>query len=79
MLGTRQISRTPTSGGDVDGPLEVLLPENDARRLALGLSVGLSPALYPNRRRDEVALLGPHGQEERGRLSNIQGRISTLR
>lgn len=69
----------PTGTGDVDGPLEVLLPEYDARRSGLGLGVGLSPALHPYRRGDEVALLGPDGQEERGRVSNIQGRISTLR
>lgn len=49
----------PTGTGDVDGPLEVLLPENDARRSGLGLGVGLSSALNPHRRRDEVALLGP--------------------
>lgn len=69
----------PTRAGDVDGPLKVLLPEDNARRPGLGLRIGLSPALHPNRGGDEVALLGPDGQEERGRVSNIQGRVGTLR
>lgn len=68
---------TPTGAGDVDGPLKVLLSENDACRSGLGLRVPLPSPLKAHRRRDEVTLLGPDGQEEGGRVSNVQGRISS--
>ena len=67
-----------TSAGNVDGPLNVLLSENDACRLGLGLQVLRPRPLQPNRRRDEISLLGPDWQEKWDGMPHVQRRLSIL-
>ena len=68
-----------TGAGNVDGPLDVLLSENDARRLRFGLQVLRPGSLKPHRRRDEVPLLGTNRQEERDGMPHVQRRLCILR
>lgn len=68
-----------TSAGDVDGPLKVLLPDDNACCSALFLRVPLDLPLHPHSWRDEVALLGPGRQEERSWLPHIQRHLCVLR
>ena len=68
-----------TSAGNVDRPLKVLLPEDDARRSALGLGVPLHLPLHPHCRRDKVPLLGPDRDVERDQVPDTQRCLSVLR
>lgn len=68
-----------TSAGDVDGPLEVLLPENKACCPGLGLCVSLPLPLQAHCRRDKVPLLGPDRQEKWNGTPHIQRHFSVLR
>lgn len=68
-----------TSAGDVDGPLKVLLSEDNACCSGRGLRVLVPLALQPHCWRDEVPLLGPDRQEKWNGVPQIQGRFSILR
>lgn len=68
-----------TSAGDVDGPLEVLLLDDDACRPGLGLWVLLLMSLLPYRGGDEVALLSADRQVERAGRPQVQKRLCILR
>ena len=59
-----------TGAGDVDGPLGVLLPDDEAGCSGLGLHVALRPLLDPRCWRDEVTLLGADGQIQRDWVSH---------
>lgn len=68
-----------TSAGDVDGPLKVLLSEDDARCFGLGLHVHVPFSLHTNCWRDKVPLLGPDRQEQWDGMPHIQRRFGILR
>lgn len=68
-----------TSAGDVDGPLKVLLSENNACCSGLGLRVLFPRPLQPHCWRDKVPLLGPDRQEKWDGMPHIQRHFSILR
>ncbi len=68
-----------TSAGDVDGPLEVLLSEDEACCSGFGLCVLFRLPLHPHGWRDEVPFLGPDRQKERDGMPNVQRCFSILR
>lgn len=61
-----------TGAGNVDGPLEVLLPENDACCSGFGLRVFLDFLFQSHSWRDKVALLSPDWQEKWDRMLHFQ-------
>lgn len=67
-----------TGAGDVDGPLHVLLPENNACRSGFGLRVFLDFLFQSHSWRDKVALLGPDRQEKRDRMLHFQRPFNSL-
>lgn len=67
-----------TSAGNVDGPLKVLLSENNAGCSGFGLRVLFPLPLHPHCWRDKVPLLSPHWQEKWDRMLHIQRHFGIL-
>lgn len=67
-----------TGAGDVDGPLDVLLPENNACCLGFGLRVFLDFLFQSHSWRDEVALLGPDWQDKWDGMLHFQRPFNSL-
>lgn len=68
-----------TCARDVDGPLHVLLLDNNPGCSSSGLRVLLLLPLYPHRRRDEVSLLGPGRKDQREGMPHFHRRLHSLR
>lgn len=67
-----------TGAGDVDGPLHVLLPENNACCSAFGLRVFLEFVFQSHSWRDKEALLGPDRQDKWDRALRFQRPLDFL-